>query len=412
MNATTQTHPAESPEFLSRLQDGELSPAEAASFEEHRRGCARCREAADSYARALSIFRSASPRPAPSDLSARILRKVRAQAPSRRPFGVTFGIDVRWAGVCAAALVVVIMAASILDEGPAPSIVLPPPPSEPASVRAHLLEKESAPADKKARRAEAAAAPSSPEAARPAPPAVSEKIGQRRDALAAAAPSNLPRQAPAPASGAPQASAAYAPAPQAVVVQGEAPLVDSPASTESRYQTDGLNTAAPPAAAKEGDRAAANVAPETARSKVSREAPRSPAAPAREEQKTAALAAPSSRARAYTDAPGGEAGAAGAAGEGVRVIVEAADGLGGAPALQPGADDAALSPFRGREFVLVVESGGRVRSAAVWGESGTLRDLRANANAKAKDERESLSPFLELRFAPGERPRRLRVRIE
>jgi len=56
MNASTQTHPAESPEFLSRLHDGELSVSEAASFEEHRRTCSRCRKSADSYSRALSIF--------------------------------------------------------------------------------------------------------------------------------------------------------------------------------------------------------------------------------------------------------------------------------------------------------------------------------------------------------------------
>jgi hypothetical protein len=412
MNATNQTHPAESPEFLSRLQDGELSPPEAVSFEEHRRGCARCHEAADSYARALSIFRSASPRPAPSDLSARILRKVRAQAPSRRPFGVTFGIDVRWAGVCAAALVVVIMAASILDEGPAPSIVLPPPPSEPASVRAHLLDKEIAPAeraDKKARRAESAGAPSSPAPARPAPPAAAGEIGQGRDSLAAASPgppSNLARQEPAPSSAAPQAGAVTQPAaPGAGVVRSEAPAVDATRSEEAHLPADRAN-AAPAPAATEKDSGAATIAPEA----------RYQAKPDGEAQKTAALAAPSSRARAYAEAPGGEGGTPGSAGDGVRLIVEAADGLGGAPALERGADDAGLSAFRGREFVLVVESGGRVRSAAVRGESGSLRNLRENADtsasAKAKDERESLSPLLELRFAPGERPRRLRVRIE
>jgi len=377
MNATIFDHPAESPEFLSRLRDGELSAGEVASFEEHRRTCTRCRESADSYTRALSIFRSASPRPAASDLSARILRKVRAQSPSRRPFGVTFGIDVRWAGVCAAALIVVIMAASILDEGPAPSIVLPPPPSEPASVRAHLLEKESVPA-KGQRQAPDAGTP-----ARPVPPA---KAAPARDALAAARPA--PAEESADRDGRLQAAA-----PQERFAQSPPP----PEQARGRLAVELETSADAPVVA---ERDAAGTA-------TRREEPKTA-------QKPAALAAPSSRARASADAPGGEAGAGGAGAESVRVVVEAADGLGGAPELERGSDDAALAPFRGREFVLIVESGGRVRSAAVWGESGTLRDLRpdANANARAKDERESLSAFRELRFAPGERPRRLRVRIE
>jgi hypothetical protein len=297
---------------------------------------------------------------------------------------VTFGIDVRWAGVCAAALVVVIMAASILDEGPAPTIVLPPPAAEPANVRARLLEKESAPAKKDAPGPSDAAASSKPQKAPAAAGEASNEIGQRGVSLSPRPPAGV-SEAPPRQAFAPDAGIARPPAPQA--------------GANVLAERSDVPAAPPPEAFdKELDAAAA--------------------APAREEQKTAAgtrqktaaLAAPSSRARASSDAPGGEAGAGAAAGETVHVRVEAADGLGEAPALQAGAGDAALAPFRGREFVVVVESGGRVRSAAVWGESGALRDLRANA--KAKDERESLSPFLELRFAPGERPRRLRLRID
>ena len=43
---TAGSHPARSPEFLSRLHDGELSPAERAHFESHRAHCAECRGAA------------------------------------------------------------------------------------------------------------------------------------------------------------------------------------------------------------------------------------------------------------------------------------------------------------------------------------------------------------------------------
>ena len=101
---STETHPAESVEFLSRLHDGDLGPAEAAAFESHRAECADCRASVAVFERALSAYREAPVSPVSSDLSARILRKIRATTPSRRPFGVTFGIDVRWAGVLAAAI--------------------------------------------------------------------------------------------------------------------------------------------------------------------------------------------------------------------------------------------------------------------------------------------------------------------
>jgi hypothetical protein len=394
MNATSQTHPAESPEFLSRLRDGELSAAETASFEEHRRTCARCRESADTYARALSIFRSASPRPAASDLSARILRKVRAQSPSRRPFGVTFGIDVRWAGVCAAALIVVIMAASILDEGPVPSLVLPASRevAEPESVRARLLagslEKEEVPPAKADRprmsaRNGSAAAPAEPGSARRGP-AAQEEAG-RRQLPAAAPPPSLPSNE--------VGQFAYAP---------EGAKVDASA-------------AAPPAAVAE-KRAEAKSKLEADAAGGQALADKTRAAARDEQKKNVAVAQAAPRSRATLDAPGGEAGAAAApsrpdADADVRVSVTATDGLGTAPEVVRSSGGPGLAAFRGREFVLVVESGGRVRSAApVSPGEKELLDLRANA--KAKDAGEDLSPVLALRFEPGERPRRLRVRVE
>ncbi|HEX4439249.1 MAG TPA: zf-HC2 domain-containing protein [Thermoanaerobaculia bacterium] len=388
MNGSIPTHPAESPEFLSRLQDGELSAAEAASFEEHRKTCARCRENADSYTRVLDVFRSAAPRPAASDLSARILRKVRAQSPSRRPFGVTFGIDVRWAGVCAAALVVVIMAASILDEGPLPSIVLPEPQrvTEPESVRARLLEREQAPASRGRKElAKTAPAPAAP---------------KPNDLAAKQAPLAAPHEETAAA---PSSAAAFAPEPSA--------------SAETRLQA-----AAPAdALAKRDEEKSAGRRDEIAQNK--KEQPDAGAAneasgrdALKTERRSGAPAAgfiapPARRITVPSDAPGGEAGMALdlEADAALHLGVRPVDGFGSPPALEPGADAAALAPLRGREFVLIVESAGRVRSASVSAGSNAL-------NIRTKDKaavvRDDLSPLLSLRFAPGDRPRRLVVRID
>src|SRR5262249_26559513 len=140
-------HPATSVEFLSRLHDRELSAAEARQFDAHRESCASCREAVEEYERSLSAFR-ASPTAAPaSDLSVRILRKIREQSPSRRPFGVTFGIDVRWAGVLAAALLVVLIAPALFHREQKPLIPARSPAS-PEALPAYLLDEKTATANK------------------------------------------------------------------------------------------------------------------------------------------------------------------------------------------------------------------------------------------------------------------------
>ena len=111
----TLSHPAQSAEFLSRRHDGELAADEAAAFEAHRLECAECQASVAEFENALAAYRSAPVPPHASDLSARILRKIRATSPSRRPFGVMFGIDVRWAGALAAALLVVIIGAPVFS---------------------------------------------------------------------------------------------------------------------------------------------------------------------------------------------------------------------------------------------------------------------------------------------------------
>ena len=111
---TGRNHPASSVEFLSRLHDGEVPADEKIAFEEHRRSCADCRTAADAFESSLAAFRASDVVPTPADLSARILRKIRSQSPSRRPFGVMFGIDVRWAGLLVAGLVAVLLSGPLV----------------------------------------------------------------------------------------------------------------------------------------------------------------------------------------------------------------------------------------------------------------------------------------------------------
>ena len=118
-------HPARSADFLSRLHDGELTAAERAHFESHRAHCADCRKAAQEFEAALSLFRASSTSPPPPDLSARILRRLQAATPRRAPFGVVFGINLKWAAAFAVAIlativgsVVVIQRESVARSGP------------------------------------------------------------------------------------------------------------------------------------------------------------------------------------------------------------------------------------------------------------------------------------------------------
>jgi hypothetical protein len=107
-------HPARDAEFLSRLHDGELNAAERAQFESHRAHCVECRNAAFEFESALSLYRSSRPRPPAPDLSARILRRLQESQRRRPPLGASFGIDLRWAGAFAAALIAAIVGFSIV----------------------------------------------------------------------------------------------------------------------------------------------------------------------------------------------------------------------------------------------------------------------------------------------------------
>jgi hypothetical protein len=211
-------HPARSPEFLSRLHDGELDAAECARFEAHRAHCSECRDAAAQLEEALVFFRSARPGPAAPDLSARILRRLRAGTPRRRPFGRLFGIDLRWAGAFAAALLAVIIGSSIVleresrgrrvlrDSSAIPVVIEQPRAASPPPAEAKPRRTADSPPLRKK-----ASAPTEPERPLDVKDESSPKAQNR---------------APAPQSA---SSDALAPAPESPVVAKPAPRADEPA---------------------------------------------------------------------------------------------------------------------------------------------------------------------------------------
>jgi hypothetical protein len=107
-------HPARSADFLSRLHDGELMPGERAHFESHRAHCAECRKAVLEFEAALSLFRASTTSPPPPDLPARILRRLQAASARRPPFGVVFGINLRWASAFAVAILATIAGSLVM----------------------------------------------------------------------------------------------------------------------------------------------------------------------------------------------------------------------------------------------------------------------------------------------------------
>jgi hypothetical protein len=89
----------------------------------------------------------------------------------------------------------------------------------------------------------------------------------------------------------------------------------------------------------------------------------------------------------------------------VRVRVEALDGI---AAPEVGGEVRVPPSLRGRSWIVVIEPDGRVREAR---EQAAL-DKRVDA--AAKDELRETAPkeILELRFTPGDRDRRVLVRVE
>jgi Putative zinc-finger len=375
-------HPARSVEFLSRLLDGELTAAERAQFESHRAHCAECRRAASEFESALALFRSSRPRPAAADLSARILRKLQAGNRRRSSFGVTFGIDLRWAGAFAAALLAVLIGSTVVVR------------REAAERR---LARESAPIP----------------------------VSMERDrSIARSAKDQPPASAPAPA--APQQRPATASEPAREGALEKKAAVSGDASSESLKSTSVDEKLAAGNAPPKEKLQANEVSHRDADKRVNAAKP--------SESKFEAQA----RATRQESAPGPPAAAAAAGRLGERAGGEGApllDGVSDASAARPSlkilaGDDWGSVPallnapqidlpldLRGREFVLVVEASGRVREVQsvqknLRKKTAAGEEERAQAQVWQEKADKDSEALRSLRFVPGDRPRRLRVSVE
>ena len=378
----TLSHPAQSAEFLSRLHDGELAPDEAVAFESHRRECEECRAAVADYEGALAAYRETAVTPHASDLSARILRKIRTASPSRRPFGVMFGIDVRWAGVLAAALLVVIIGAPVFRHRTVASPEEAPSGSRPP-IPAYVLDTE-----------EPKPAPARADADRPA--------------RMKAAPNNAAPPS-APAAAAPEARE-FAIAPPSTststLPSSDAQPRDEIASTLTRSNAAQEGKSAPPPAPAAPSLQAA--APAQAQA---------PASAAKESTSSSSLA---DRRRSASAPVGGEAGAG--ADEAaptieVKLVIQSADGGSETPEILRTPTDERLAALRGRKYLLVVEPGGRVVAAEEQPARGKLakdaNDKTEEVDAERAAQMRSLSESLmrELVFQAGDRSRRILVTV-
>jgi hypothetical protein len=216
------THPARSLDFLSRLHDGELTAAERAHFESHRAHCGECRKASADFEQALSSFRRAGSPPPPRDLAARILRRLEATNRRRSPFGVSFGIDLRWAGAFAAALIAVVLGYALVERQ-----------ARPRRIAVFFATPAPAPADERAVKP-AVLPPIETEPRATSPPAA-QPPASKTEAKRAPAPPEASRERAAPAS-VPADRLEARPTPAAVAAQ--------PASTS---QKESLDTARVPA---------------------------------------------------------------------------------------------------------------------------------------------------------------------
>ena len=362
---TAGSHPSRSPEFLSRLHDGDLSPAERAHFESHRAHCAECRGAAAEFEAALALYRSSHPHPASPDLAARILRKLQSSGNRRPFFGATFGIDLRWAGAFAAAVIATIVGSAIVAKNEA--------------TERRMSRDEPIP------------------------------ISIARERKAAASEPPLPAGAPAPA--APQ-NGGLAPPPAGSRRSRTVPTAES----RSKEEAQGRMAAARPEDVRKDELGAAD---SLRKKRKSAEADKAGSAPSRLAMKNAAPA-PSYEAVAQTpsmdviapkaggrtaERPGGEGAAARfaeAPPRPVRLVILEADGAGSPPDLLRPREAVIPTALRGRSFLLMVDAAGRVREAAMERQEDAPADAR----------KEDVASLLSLRFTPGDRQRRLLLRVE
>ena len=342
-------HPARSADFLSRLHDGDLDAAERTRFESHRAHCSECRRAAAEFEAALSLFRASRTSPPSADLSARILRRLQASTPERSR--QRFGIVHGINLKWAAGFAVGVIAAIV-----GLSVVV-----EREAIRKAVARETAIPIQlQKAERPAAPPAKPPDSASRSAAPAEGLKAPaevERRDAFAPEAPEARRANKDAPGT----------------AIAAEKKRNPSASHEEKEFSTD---------MAESGRM-------------MQREA------------------APFGFAR-NAERPGGEGAAAPSIASSevagpARLVVLSLDGEGNPPEiLTPDASEA-LSGLRGRQYLLLVEAAGRVREARL--EAPASRGGRSRAKASVESAA-APPPVLGLRFKPGDRPRRLLLRVE
>ena len=190
----------------------------------------------------------------------------------------------------------------------------------------------------------------------------------------------------------------------------------TPSARRTRAATNADNAHKPdqPPVAQE------RVAQERAQERVAPEAPPAPslyaAAPAPAETKELTRSN-TSRRRSASAPVGGEAGAGASADEAqvvVRLTIHPVDGEGEPPDVLQTPSDERLAVFRGRKYLLVVESGGRVVAVSERPAGDKLaKDKARDVDPQTAARIQSLADTVlrELTFQPGDRPRRLVVDI-
>jgi hypothetical protein len=457
-------HPARSPEFLSRLHDQELTAAERAHFESHRAHCSECRNAAAEFEGALALFRSTGPRPASPDLSARILRKLQqSERSSRRRlhFGPSFGIDLRWAGAFAVAVIAVIVASSVVvhNESRQSVLLTSPASSEAPATKGDLSlgapKKVGSLADAPASRAVTARGRSGAEyptdALASSPGVVGEKAREQAGADKDQKPGDdarfqeelfakqkesgkageRPPQVLPPASQSqsqaarlerdlredsaaasndrgqtsqtsPSLTASNAPVSEPRLAQGK--------TTENKLQDEGKRPSRAPAPKAEAGAARNDADGQNQAQSVNRNS-----------NLGYAQAPPPSVAAAPRDAEraGGEGGTSNSnsnvsnldgASVGIRLVVAPLDDAGAAPDVVPLTAGDVPASMKGQEFVVIVDMGGRVQQ--VMPRHAAAADSKRQNEKRLKKATPPPSPLSTLRFQPGARQRRLLVRVE
>jgi hypothetical protein len=284
-----------------------------------------------------------------------------------------FGIDVRWAGALAAALLVVIIGAPVFRRAPQDKRAVPPATSLPGPIPAYVLDAEE------------------------------ERPKQKQNEA-----NRAPRKEAAPkAEAAPPKSAAD----------------DATASGRDLDQFAEPREGARESLERRDEIAATNADKKDAAATLEADAAQEPAAPtlqaAAPPAETKDLAKSTTARRQSAAAPvGGEAGTGASADEPplvVRVTIHAIDGEGEAPEVARTPSDDRLAALRGRKYVLIVEAGGRVVAV----EERPAGRKPAGDKAREADERRAarLRPLAEsilreIAFQPGDRSRRLVVSIE